>query len=68
MRPEAKYYVTAECNGCSICASYAPYHFSPTDDGAFYVSRQPMDDDEEQAFQEAIEACPLQCIREHGDD
>lgn len=63
-----KYYVTDECNGCGICASYAPANFESSFDGAYYgLIRQPVDESEEEAVRDAMEACPLRCIRDDGE-
>lgn len=64
-----RYYVTDECDACGICASYAPENFASSWDGTYYaVLQQPADDDEEIAVQDAMEACPLRCIRDDGDE
>ena len=62
------YYVTDECNGCGLCATYSPECLESSPDGSyFYVIQQPMDEAEEFALQEAQEACPLHCLRADGD-
>ncbi|HEY2946591.1 MAG TPA: ferredoxin [Vicinamibacteria bacterium] len=63
-----QYYVTDECNGCGICASYAPENFASSFDGTYYaVLQQPVDDSEEAAVRDAMDACPLHCILADGD-
>jgi ferredoxin len=65
---EGKYYVTEECDGCGICASFAGETFLSTNDGSrYYVVHQPLDDQEDQAVLDAMEECPLGCIRDDGD-
>lgn len=63
-----KYYVTDECDGCGICASYAMLNFASSEDGSYhYVVQQPHDEWEEQAILDAMEACPMGCIKDDGD-
>ena len=62
------YYVTADCDGCGLCDSYAPDNFGSTPDGLCYgVMHQPIDEDEERALRAAMAACPRQCIHDDGD-
>jgi ferredoxin len=63
-----RYYVTDECDGCGICASYAPCNFESSTDGSYYyIIQQPYDEEEASAVKDAISACPRHCIRDDGD-
>lgn len=64
-----RYYVTDECDGCGVCATCAPVNFEPAEDGTYYyLVQQPYDDWEEGCVQDAMDACPKQCIRASYDD
>lgn len=64
-----KYYVTDECDGCGLCASYAMCNFECNEDGSYYyVIQQPFDDAEDQAIRDAMGTCPKACIRDDGDN
>ena len=64
-----RYYVTDECNSCSLCASCAPDNFGPSWDGTYYaVAAQPANGEEELAVRGAIDACPQRCIKDDGDE
>lgn len=69
-RPEnvpGKYYVDGTCSGCQVCIGSAPDNFKMTDDEEFaYVFKQPENDDEEAACQEALEGCPEESIGDDG--
>jgi ferredoxin len=71
LRPNAwgRYYVTAECNGCGLCASCAPANFAPSFDRAYHaVLHQPLGEGERRDVRLALAVCPLQCIHDDGDD
>jgi ferredoxin len=60
------FYVTDGCDGCGICAEFAPDNFVPNWDATYYaVAQQPQTTDEVRAVRQAMDACPRQCI---GDD
>jgi ferredoxin len=62
-----KYYVTDECNGCAYCASVAPENFDfDKSTNTYYVSKQPVDDAEEEVVEEATNDCPIDAIRVDG--
>lgn len=63
---EGQYSITDECDGCGICASYSAYTFAASADGArYFVARQPESGSEEEAIvRDAMQACPLNCIRD----
>jgi ferredoxin len=59
-----KYYVTDDCDGCAYCASVAPDHFDfERESNTYYVSRQPVNAEEEDFLQEAKDDCPVDAIR-----
>ena len=63
-----RYYVTAECNGCGLCARYAPDNFAAPFDGAYYaILHQPLGAREEAAVRTAMLVCPFRCIHDDGD-
>ncbi len=52
---------------CDLCRQTAPDNFERNeDDGYSYVSKQPENEDEEQACRDAIEECPVEAIGEDG--
>ncbi|HEY7410449.1 MAG TPA: ferredoxin [Vicinamibacteria bacterium] len=64
-----RFYVTDECNGCGLCASFAPDNFGSSWDGSYYaIAAQPANEDEERAVREAMDVCPDCCIRDDGDE
>lgn len=63
-----RYYVTGECNGCGVCAACAPDNIGRSWDRSYYaVAFQPQDEREEREMQDAMNACPLQCLHDDGD-
>ena len=66
---KGKFYVTVECNGCGFCYSFAPESIDFTSDGKLYfVFKQPGTEAEVDHLREAIEMCPLECMRDNGDE
>ena len=65
---EGRYSITDECDGCGICVSYSAYTFAASESGArYFVARQPEAGSEEEAIvRDAMQACPLGCIRDEG--
>lgn len=63
-----KYYVDRECIACDACVLAAPDHFGmDEDDGHAFVIKQPGDETEEAACQEAMEGCPVEAIGTDGE-
>lgn len=63
-----KFYVDETCSGCEVCVSTAPENFKMNDDEDHaYVYKQPENDDELDACQEALENCPEEAIGDDGD-
>ena len=64
-----RYYVSAECDACGLCAECAPGNFGLGEDGTYYaVAEQPATDRDERAVRDAMAACPRQCIHDDGDE
>ena len=64
-----KYYVTDTCNGCGLCFSVALQNFMYSNDSSYYyVYQQPADEREEADIREAISVCPMDCIKDDGDN
>ena len=63
-----KFYVDQECIACDACVLAAPDHFNmDEDDGHAFVIKQPSDDSELEACQEAMEGCPVEAIGDDGE-
>jgi ferredoxin len=57
---EGPYYVDKQCIACRLCTSDAPDNFIMTDDeSTAYVYKQPENDSEREACEEAIDTCPV---------
>ena len=65
---DGRYSITEECDGCGICASYSAYSLAASADAAryFIVSQPAIDSEEEALLRDAMQACPLGCIRDDG--
>lgn len=61
-----KYYVDSNCDFCETCIEMAPENFAAHDDEYAYVIKQPENDAEEDACQEALESCPSEAIGDDG--
>ncbi len=63
-----KFYVDENCGGCQVCLSSAPENFAMTDDDDHaYIVKQPENDEEIEACQEAIDSCPDEAIGDDGE-
>lgn len=61
------YYVDEECIACEVCVDISPSNFKMTDDGTHaYVYKQPENDEEGAASDEAIPSCPVDAIGNDG--
>jgi ferredoxin len=61
------FYVDETCIDCELCREKAPANFTRQDDrGYSYVYRQPRDEAERAACQEALEECPVEAIGRDG--
>jgi ferredoxin len=62
-----KFYTTEECDGCAYCASIAPDNFDfEKSTNTYFVARQPLTREEEEALLEALDDCPVDAIRMNG--
>ncbi|HEY9854422.1 MAG TPA: ferredoxin [Stenomitos sp.] len=63
-----RFYIDASCIVCGACEGTAPDNIRLSDDGSHdVVYKQPENEAEEQAIQEAIEGCPVGAIGEDGE-
>jgi len=53
-----RYYVDDQCIDCDLCRETAPANFARSEDGHYYVCKQPEDPDEEALCNDAIEHLP----------
>ncbi|MFW6238220.1 MAG: ferredoxin [Halanaerobiales bacterium] len=64
---DGPYYVDEQCIACGVCPGTAPENFQMSDDGSYaYVYKQPENDEEKQAAEEAVETCPVDAIGNDG--
>jgi len=64
-----KYYVDSSCIICSLCPELAPENFAEAPDGTHdYVYKQPENEEEEAACQDAMAQCPVNSIGDDGDE
>lgn len=63
------FYVDRECINCDACILVAENHFKTNEDASFtYVYKQPETEEEKEACQEALEACPVEAIGNDGQE
>jgi ferredoxin len=63
-----KYYVDDQCIACGVCEGTAPENFKMNDDGSHaYVYKQPANETEEKACEEAKNSCPTGAIGDDGE-
>ena len=64
---DGPFYVDTNCIDCDLCRQTAPDNFERNEDeGYSYVHKQPENDEEVQACQDAIEECPVEAIGDDG--
>jgi len=62
-----KWYVDTQCIDCDLCRTTAPNNFGQNaDEGFSFVSKQPANEEEEKACQEALDECPVEAIGNDG--
>ena len=62
-----RFYVDRTCIDCDVCRDAAPANFTRSFKHAYsYVSKQPENETERAACQEAQEACPVEAIGNNG--
>jgi ferredoxin len=65
---DGTFYVDAECIGCGMCAETAPDNFKMNDNGDLaIVFKQPENEDERKACEEAKDTCPADAIGNDGE-
>lgn len=61
------YYVDSSCIDCDVCRDTAPHNFTRSFKHAYsYVSKQPENETERAACEEAMSICPVEAIGEDG--
>ena len=61
------FYVDSTCIDCDVCRDLAPENFTRSFRHAYsYVSKQPLNDVERAACEEALAACPVEAIGDDG--
>jgi len=61
------FYVDSTCIDCDVCRDAAPENFTRSFKHAYsYVSKQPENEIERAACQEALSACPVEAIGNDG--
>ena len=64
---EGAFYVDSNCIDCDLCRQTAPDNFDRNEDeGYSFLSKQPENEDEEQACRDAIDECPVEAIGDDG--
>ena len=62
------FFVDDSCIGCAMCVETAPDNFKMNDDGDLaIVFKQPENEDERKACDEAKGACPADAIGDDGE-
>jgi ferredoxin len=61
------FYVDSACIDCDVCRETAPTNFTRSFKDAYsYVSKQPENDNELRACEEAMACCPVEAIGNDG--
>ena len=61
------FYVDSSCIDCDVCRETAPTNFTRSFKEAYsYVSKQPENDTERVACEEALACCPVEAIGNDG--
>jgi ferredoxin len=64
---DGSWYVDTNCIDCDLCRQTAPDNFERNEDeGYTFVHKQPDNEDEVQACQDALEECPVEAIGDDG--
>ena len=65
---QGRYYVDENCIACDACVAEAPMIFKMNDEeGHAYVARQPKNDQEREAAENALYTCPTGAIGNDGE-
>ena len=66
---QGQYYVDDQCIDCDLCRETAPDNYTRQDEGGYsYVYKQPVNDEEKELCEEALEGCPVEAIGDDGHD
>lgn len=63
-----KFYVTEDCLACENCQITAPNNFRYGDKGLSYVFKQPSTPEEEGQCRQTVIECPMEAIRDDGEE
>jgi ferredoxin len=64
---DGPFYVDSACIDCDVCRETAPENFIRSFKNAFsYVSKQPENESERAACEEAMSCCPVEAIGNDG--
>ncbi len=65
---DGRYYVDSQCIDCSLCQELAAENFSKDESSEYaFVSKQPVNEDEETQCKEALMTCPVDAIGDDGE-
>lgn len=65
---EGAFYVDSSCIDCDVCRETAPNNFTRSFKHAYsYVSKQPENETELEACEEALACCPVEAIGNDGE-
>ena len=63
------YYVDSSCIDCDVCRDTAPDNFCRSDEDNYsFVYKQPVNEEEKAACEEALTCCPVEAIGSDGDE
>ena len=64
---DGAFYVDSSCIDCDVCRDTAPNNFTRCFKSAYsYVSKQPENETERAACEEAMACCPVEAIGDNG--
>ena len=63
---DGPFYVDTSCIQCGNCSEVAPENFTQGED-FYYVYKQPLNDEENENCQQALEECPVDAIGDDGE-
>ncbi len=65
---DGAYYVDSSCIDCDVCRDTAPDNFMRSDANSYsFVYKQPENEEELSACEEAISCCPVEAIGKNRD-
>lgn len=64
---KGKFYVDRQCIDCDVCRDTSPKNFIRNDENGYsFVHKQPVNKEEFELCQEAMNACPVEAIGDDG--